>query len=239
MPGLNGLQFCEQITNPQIGKVLLTGVADEKMAVQAFNAGIIDRFISKSHPLAGEHISDYTREMQQAYFQTQTQQMIQTLRLAGPVFLDDPAVTSWVRRQMLRKNFCEYYMVSEPPGLLLVTPSGKLQQMIVLSALQCDAQADYAQRHGAPNQVVNRLRDRSHVGFFLDDPASYEGGEDYPWLELMHRATRLGQSEHQWFAALVAEPPPNIDYHPESVCQMAWLRLRNAHRPPNSSLLSY
>ena len=137
MPTLNGLQFCEQIRDPQVGKVLLTGVADEKMAVEAFNAGIIDRFISKSHPLASEHISEYSREMQRIYFRSQTEQMLQTLRLAGPVFLDDPWVSSWVLRLMRRKNFCEYYMVSEPPGLLMVSPSGALQQLIILSDDQC------------------------------------------------------------------------------------------------------
>jgi len=214
MPGLNGLQFCEQIKDPQIGKVLLTGVADEKMAVEAFNAGIIDRFISKSHPQASEHISDFSREMQHAYFRRQTQQMHQTLRLAGPLFLDDHSVTNWVRRQMTRNNFC----VSEAQG---------------------DAQADFAEQHGAPAKLVAKLRDHSHVGFFLEDPASYGGGEFYPWDELLHRATTLGESPQKWLAAVVSEPPLNIDYAPEAVCQEAWLRLRNLHRPRHASLLKY
>ena len=216
------------------------------MAVQAFNAGIIDRFISKSHPQASDYISDFSREMQRWYFRKQTQQMRQTLRLAGPVFLDDASVTSWVRRQMVRNSFCEYYMVSDPPGLLLVTPSGKLQQMIVLNATQCDAQADYAELHGAPSEVVKRLRNRSHVGFFLEDPASYDEREDYPWGELLHQATELGDREQEqgakgikWYAALVAEPPPNIDYQPETACLEAWLRTRGSHRPPHSSALIY
>jgi len=239
MPGLNGLQFCEQIKDPQIGKVLLTGVADEKMAVEAFNAGIIDRFISKSHPQASEHISDFSREMQHAYFRRQTQQMHQTLRLAGPLFLDDHSVTNWVRRQMMRNNFCEYYMVSEPPGLLMITPNGQLQQIIVLSEAQGDAQANFAEQHGAPAKLVAKLRDHSHVGFFLEDPASYSGGEPYPWDELLHRATILGESPQKWLAAVVSEPPLNIDYAPETVCQEAWLRLRNLHRPRHASLLKY
>ena len=239
MPGLNGLQFCEQIKDPQIGKVLLTGVADEKMAVEAFNAGIIDRFISKSHPNASENISEFSRDMQHTYFRRQTQQMRQTLRLAGPLFLDDHAVTTWVRRQMVRKNFCEYYMVSDPQGLLMVTPAGKLQQIIILSEAQCDAQASYAERNKAPAKVVERLRDHSHIGFFMEDPASYGDGEAYPWAELLHRATQLGPPQQRWYAALVAEPPLNIDYEPDTVCQEAWLRLRNAHRPRHSSVLKY
>lgn len=241
MPTLNGLEFCEQVRDPHVGKVLLTGVADEKMAVEAFNAGIIDRFISKSHPLASEHISEYSRDMQHAYFRAQTEQMRKTLALAGPVFLDDEAVTDWVRRLLRRKNFCEYYMVSEPPGLLLVTPAGQLQQLVILSGAQCDAQADYAAAQGAPASVVARLRNHSHVGFFMEDPAAYTTdpttGDAYPWQELLHRATTLGSREHPWYAALVGEPPPFIDYEPANASHDAWQELRKSNRPYKSSLL--
>lgn len=48
MPQMNGIEFCEQIDSPHIKKVLFTGVADEEVAVRAFNEGIIDRFIRKS-----------------------------------------------------------------------------------------------------------------------------------------------------------------------------------------------
>jgi len=50
MPEMNGLSFCEQIQNRRIKKVLLTGVGDEKIAVRAFNDGLIDRFLTKSDP---------------------------------------------------------------------------------------------------------------------------------------------------------------------------------------------
>src|SRR5699024_5924224 len=36
MPQMNGLEFCERITNPHIKKVLFTGDADQEIAVRAF-----------------------------------------------------------------------------------------------------------------------------------------------------------------------------------------------------------
>jgi len=92
-------------------------------------------------------------------------------------------------------------MVSDPPGLLMVTPTGELQQIIVLSAAECDAQATYAELHNAPATVVERLHTRTHLGFFMEDPESYGVDDEYPWSELMHRATPLGDSEQKWFAA--------------------------------------
>ena len=58
MPSINGLDFCAQLIDPHIRKVMLTGVADEKIAVQAFNAGLIHRFIPKNHPHALEQCWD-------------------------------------------------------------------------------------------------------------------------------------------------------------------------------------
>jgi len=48
MPGLNGIQVAEKIKNPLVQKILLTGEADEKIAVDAFNRGVIDKYIKKS-----------------------------------------------------------------------------------------------------------------------------------------------------------------------------------------------
>lgn len=46
MPNMNGLELCEQIKNP-IEKILLTGVADERIAINAFNQKLIHKYINK------------------------------------------------------------------------------------------------------------------------------------------------------------------------------------------------
>lgn len=47
MPGIDGLEFCRMIENTNVKKILLTGQADEKLAIQAFNEGVIHRYIKK------------------------------------------------------------------------------------------------------------------------------------------------------------------------------------------------
>jgi len=223
MPTLNGIELCERIKDPHVGKVLLTGVTDEKFAVEAFNAGIIDRFISKSHPRATENISGFSLSMQQAYFRSQAQQLQSTLGLAAPTFINDPAVAVYVRKLMARKGFCEYYMVNEPPGLIMLRPSGEIQQLVVLTAQALAEQANFARSHGAPDGVVRRLEKASHVGFFMEQFEGYAHTETYPWSNFLHRATALGDAGKTWFAALVKEPPRHIDYQPEEVCHDAYM----------------
>ncbi len=48
MPGLSGVEFLSSISNLRCAKVLLTGVADETVAVKAFNAGIVDLYLRKT-----------------------------------------------------------------------------------------------------------------------------------------------------------------------------------------------
>lgn len=47
MPEMNGVEFCRKIADLPVKKILLTGEADHKIAVEAFNEGIIDKFIRK------------------------------------------------------------------------------------------------------------------------------------------------------------------------------------------------
>lgn len=226
MPTLSGLDFCERIKDPHVGKVLLTGVADEKTAVEAFNAGIIDRFISKSHALASERISEFSASMQQAFFRSQAQQLQSTLGLASPTFLNSVRVAEFVRRIMRKHNFCEYYLANNPPGLVMLKPNGEMQQLIVITADQLTAQAEFAKQQGAPWLAQRRLNKGSHVGFFLESPESYAADEAYPWSQFIHRAVRLSDENQTWHAAMVKQPPLHIDYRPEDVSLRAYLKAR-------------
>ena len=214
MPTLNGLEFCERIVDPCIGKVLLTGVADEKMAVEAFNAGIIDRFISKSHPQASEHIAEHTRAMETAYFYRQTEQLKRTLNLTAPGFLDDPDVVRHVQELRQRHRLCEYYLMTEPTGLLLLDAVGRIRQLRLMRARELDEQARWAEQLGAPADLVQRLRRHSHIGDFADGPDSYAADDPYPWGDRLYRAEPLG-SPVRWYAALLDAPALDIDYHQE------------------------
>ncbi len=47
MPSMNGISFLEKVGDVQAYKILLTGIADERKAIDAFNKGIIDCYLKK------------------------------------------------------------------------------------------------------------------------------------------------------------------------------------------------
>jgi len=69
MPEIDGLALCQNIKNRGIKKILLTGKADEKLAVQAFNQGLIDRFILKQDTEVIPQLKQAIIDLQQSYFE--------------------------------------------------------------------------------------------------------------------------------------------------------------------------
>ena len=56
MPQKDGLQVLAELTEWQGSRVLLTGQADEQVAVNAFNRGLIEQFIAKQMPDMSRHL---------------------------------------------------------------------------------------------------------------------------------------------------------------------------------------
>ena len=68
MPSLNGVEFCSQLKQKSFKKIMLTGKAGESVAVQAFNEGIIDKFIRKDSPNFEKTLTVAIEELQHEYF---------------------------------------------------------------------------------------------------------------------------------------------------------------------------
>lgn len=223
MPAIDGLEFCRRITNPRIRKILFTGVADEKIAVQAFNAGIIDRFIIKSQPDAVSAVRKAVLELQQRYFEAISETLRATLMLNPPPFLTDPAFERLFANLRERRKLVEYYLVANPGGFLTLTDQGDLYRLVVLSEAELAQQAAWAERAGAPTEIVKRLRDRRALGYFYEPLDAYYDAGDYPWSEFLVPAERLQGADAVWYYALIASPPVDIDFDDESANYNAYL----------------
>jgi len=79
MPGINGLTVCEKIKDSRIKKILLTGVADEQVAINAFNRGLIDYFIRKHDPDSPQLVLDFTQDAINRFFYDATQPAIESV----------------------------------------------------------------------------------------------------------------------------------------------------------------
>lgn len=226
MPSMTGLEFFEQMRDPYTRKGMITGVADEKFAVEMFNAGLIHRFIQKQKANDLDSLLGYVAEMQQEYFQQYLARLRYTLDLDPPRFLADPAVARHVEQLMADERLIEYYLVDDPPGLLLLRSDGSVIRLILLDPAVQSAQLEFARRFAAPDAILQGFANGRLIGHFDgDSPDLYHGSETFPWYDYVVPAERL-QGDLPWYLGLVRDPPMDIDFDPAVASYDAFLAAR-------------
>jgi CheY-like chemotaxis protein len=225
MPRINGLDFCAALTDPLVRKAMLTGVADEKVAVEAFNAGLLNRFIPKHNNDGIGVILDFVDDLQQEYFSQYTARLKNALAIDPPKFLTEPVIANYVKTLMQREQLVEYYLVDTPPGLMLLKASGQIWRLVVMHEVDMQRQTEFARAHKAPKSILSAIEKRKKLGLFLgDSPDNYFGDEQFPWAEYVKSAQRLqGRNGQLWYVALWRDAPADIDFDPATSSYDAYL----------------
>lgn len=210
MPTMNGLEFCAEVHDRDIKRILLTGVADEKTAVRAFNQGLIDHYLPKINLRSPRGVIPYIHHLQESYFQQYLPRLTRALDLEPPAFMSDPLFRSWFLRLAARLDAVEYYFVPNPMGFLLLQADGTPRQLIV-SEDQTDT-INLMRRHGASQTLIDAV-ERNEIGvMLLEHPDDY-GNETFPWEEFVYPCEVVSCRE-TWLCGVVENPPMDIDYDP-------------------------
>jgi CheY-like chemotaxis protein len=205
MPGLNGLEICRRIANPAIKKIVLTGQADEHLAVQGFNEGIIDRFIRKQDVGAIPALNQAIGEMQNAYFKQTQHTVADTLTLSAYQFLADPAFAEKATEIFRTLGIVEHYLWSRPGGLLMLDSAGTPYLMLVFSEEALRATREIAVLQGAPADFLVELDSRRSIPYFWDSEGYYPPG-CVSWQRYMHPATVV-HGKDTYLYSVVKNPP--------------------------------
>lgn len=127
MPSMNGLDVCRTIKNPYIQKILLTGAADEHLAIDAFNEGLIQQFIPKQEADRHIKINRAIREVQDKYFGLLSEAVARVIctDYSRPTAIDDPIFIQFFQDLLKKYNIVEYYIVEAIGCYLLIDDKGK------------------------------------------------------------------------------------------------------------------
>ena len=123
MPGINGLQVLDALQDWPGSRVLLTGQADEQVAIQAFNGGLIDQFVPKQAPNITEHLLSTLHKMSRAAHPRLNTLWRTALRPGQQFLLQVPSV-SQALQAYTEQHWVEYVVLGEPFGLLGLTATG-------------------------------------------------------------------------------------------------------------------
>lgn len=168
MPQMNGVEFCEAVRHLPCKKILFTGAADEKIAVNAFNRGLIDRYIKKSDDDALDTLELEIHALQKAFFAEQSETLGDLLVLHNYQFLGDAALAAVVRELIRYHGFVEHYIFPNPAGILFFDQHGKARLMIIETEKSLRAQYEIARDSDAPPSLLAALLEQRVIPFFSD-----------------------------------------------------------------------
>jgi CheY-like chemotaxis protein len=189
MPGKNGLEVLQDLHGLPMQRILLTGMADEQLAVKAFNEGLIEQFIQKHSAEVGQRLKhaiddllDWTdvadSQMWRSIFSPAQLNVLQREDVA--LGLNQLAASRWV----------EYLVLSEPFGVLGFDAQGRAGWLHLETQDSLRDLAEIAGSQGITAGVTKDLESqRVLVSLEIQQALGAEG------IDLTSPAVAIGQSE--------------------------------------------
>lgn len=200
MPGLNGLELCQQLKKNNYKIILLTGEADDKLAIDAFNKGIIQRFIRKDDSKFAFTLNSLIAELQHEYFLELSEIVINglTKNPDHPVSsLKDPAFVDFFHNFFRNQQLSEYYLMQATGSFLFLDLYGKPSWLVISDDEELTAFASLAEDDDADTTITNALKNRQMLPYFHSD----KDFETRPsaWQKYLHPAQKLvGQTVYYY-----------------------------------------
>jgi CheY-like chemotaxis protein len=121
MPEMNGLQFASALRkkNNQIKILMLTGEADQSKAINAFNEGVIDKFMRKDEIDLLDKINEAIEVLQAVYFQQASRDIYSEDNKILPS-LKDGVFIKMFQEICEKNNIVEYYLLDTEGSFLLL-----------------------------------------------------------------------------------------------------------------------
>jgi len=147
MPGLSGMDLCLLVRerDPRLKILMLTGEADENIAVQAFNEGSIDKFIHKGTENFAARLNAAIYDLQQDYFNDLSEiimsSVARNVKFPPTAWLNDPIFWQFFHKICQENHIVEYYLTDTNGSFLLLDADANPSWFAVKS--EDNMRADY------------------------------------------------------------------------------------------------
>lgn len=205
MPQMNGVEFCEAVRNLPCKKILLTGQADERIAIDTFNRKLIDCFIRKGDSDAMSHLESEIIRLQKDFFNQETNTLKDLLSRHSFAFLTDPSMAALIEQLCSRYRFIEYYLFPHPAGIMFMETNGKTTLMVIETDVSLSTQLEVADDQCAPPELLVALQEFRLVPFFCDTQGMYQRKIGHDWLQYCLPA-QICQGRQNYYWALFDLP---------------------------------
>ncbi|MBX3658392.1 MAG: response regulator [Ramlibacter sp.] len=157
MPAMDGLQALGELVEWPGSRVLLTGQADEQVAVNAFNRGLIDQFIAKQTPDISHRLIDAVEHLMATPSARHAQIWRATLTPEQNALLRVPSVGRDLR-DLASKRWVEHVVIGDPFGVLGMDASGRVSWLQLEPVSGLSDLAELAEAEGVKGHALEDIR---------------------------------------------------------------------------------
>lgn len=183
MPEMNGLDLLKNIKNPHIQKILLTGAANEQIAVEAFNQGLIQHFISKSGNSSYDRLNEFIEKSNFRFFNSFSQTYMNSIRDLHVSPLNDRAFIDFFSDFLSSNNIVEFYLRDFSGSFLCADSNTNTSMLFVFNQEMITYHDDEIKafmsedkkREFLSENLINDIKNRK-IGFCFD----YINGKEMP-----------------------------------------------------------
>jgi CheY-like chemotaxis protein len=164
MPGIDGIEFCKSIKNPNIQKILLTSIVDESKAIEVLNEGLINTFIRKQSPNIMQQLNQALFAAQHRYF-SHLSHIVQQVISFSPEdsALSDPAFIELFRRIFQEFGAVEYYLTEFLGSFVFLDAEGNHYGLFTRIKDQLDFYCGTKEAESAPPHAIEALKNGSQI----------------------------------------------------------------------------
>ncbi len=204
MPGINGLEFCRKLADSPIRKILLTGKADEKIAVKAFNEGIIDHFIQKNNKDVVNLVNDNVLRLQTLYFEEMSGRMHAILTQNSLSFVNDPVFCDFFKNLCQQHNIVEYYLTEITGSFLLLNKDAEPSLLVVKCYEDLNIHYEFAADNGAPEIVLEEIRSGNKIPYAWQADDYFKMQAEEEWLQQLFPAEEIKGKDTYYYSYVEA-----------------------------------
>jgi CheY-like chemotaxis protein len=158
MPGLNGLQVLGELVDWPGTRVLLTGRADEQIAVNAFNHGLIEQFIAKQTYDITRRLGEVVQRLLDLPYARHSNIWRSTLTPEQDAQLRNPSVSRDLTQLCQDQGWIEHVVIGNPFGVLALNSSGAASWLQLERSDNLGELAELAESQGVPAATVAQIR---------------------------------------------------------------------------------
>lgn len=202
MPRMNGLEVCQKLRSHPVKKLMITGQADHKLAVEAFNQGLIDFFILKDEENFYDKLNQAIDRLHRKYFFDLSKALTSNLEKLDLYCLKDSNVRQYFSAYFKTNNIREAYLIDGAGSYLLIDQQKQASILAVKNEAEMAELASIAVGQDAPANIVDALSKRDKILFFWQEQDYYADPSE--WGNYLFPCTALiGQDKALFYVCAI------------------------------------